>query len=219
MKSDAVFLLEDDESICELIECALSINNIKIKTFNTISSFYEELKENEPRIAILDIMLTDGNGLDVLKYIKSNNPNIYCIMLSALGKETDKVKGLNLGADDYISKPFGILEFTAKIKAVLRRMNIDEKNINVNNIQINEDTMTVIINGKKADINNKEFQILVYLIKNKNRVISRENLMINIFGYDHGEARTLDNYIAHLRKEGATGIETVYGVGYCYKED
>lgn len=218
MTNRTIYLLEDDESICELVECALSINNIKIKCFNTIAEFYKAFDEQVPTIALLDIMLTDGSGLDVLKDIKRRRQDVYVIMLSALGKEVDKVKGLNLGADDYIAKPFGILELSAKINAVLRR--IGDSNVSIieiDNLKININTQEVLVDDNRIKINNKEFLILEYLVKNKNQVLTRDNILEHVFGYDSGEARTLDNYIAHLRKEGVVNIETIYGVGYSYK--
>ena len=218
MTNRTIYLLEDDESICELVECALSINNIKIKCFNTIAEFYKAFDEQVPTIALLDIMLTDGSGLDVLKDIKRRRQDVYVIMLSALGKEVDKVKGLNLGADDYIAKPFGILELSAKINAVLRRIGDSKVSIiEIDNLKININTQEVLVNDNRIKINNKEFLILEYLVKNKNQVLTRDNILEHVFGYDSGEARTLDNYIAHLRKEGVVNIETIYGVGYSYK--
>ena len=218
MTNRTIYLLEDDESICELVECALSINNIKIKCFNTIAEFYRAFDEQVPTIALLDIMLTDGSGLDVLKDIKRRRQDVYVIMLSALGKEVDKVKGLNLGADDYIAKPFGILELSAKINAVLRRIGDSKVSIiEIDNLKININTQEVLVDDNRIKINNKEFLILEYLVKNKNQVLTRDNILEHVFGYDSGEARTLDNYIAHLRKEGVVNIETIYGVGYSYK--
>ena len=102
-----VFLLEDDKSICELVRCALEMADIDTVCFNTVADFNAALNQHLPAVALLDIMLPDGSGLDVLKKLKQSYPQVACIMLSALGQESDKVKGLNLGADDYISKPFG----------------------------------------------------------------------------------------------------------------
>lgn len=117
-----IYLLEDDDGICDLVKCTLQLSDISCHTFGTVKAFKEAAAAKPPRIAVLDIMLPDGNGLDVLAWLKNKHSDVYCIMLSALGKESDKVTGLNLGADDYIAKPFGILEFSAKIAAVFRRM-------------------------------------------------------------------------------------------------
>ena len=115
-----VFILEDDTSICGLIKVALEMNGLEFKAFSTLKSFSDALNNEQPDIALLDIMLPDGSGLDALKYIKEKYPSVSCIMLSALSKEEDKVNGLNLGADDYIAKPFSVLELTARVNARLR---------------------------------------------------------------------------------------------------
>ena len=115
-----VFILEDDLSICGLVKVALEMNGLEFKSFYTLKSFTDALSEERPDVALLDIMLPDGNGLDALRIIKSKYPEVSCIMLSALSKEEDKVNGLNSGADDYIAKPFSVLELTARVNARLR---------------------------------------------------------------------------------------------------
>ena len=121
--NNKVYLLEDDESICELVKCTLDMHSISCETFTSIKAFYAAVESALPDVAILDVMLADGNGLDVLQRLKTRYPSVSVIMLSALGKETDKVKGLNAGADDYIAKPFGVLELIARVNAALRRAN------------------------------------------------------------------------------------------------
>lgn len=121
-----VFLLEDDKSICELVRCALEMADIDTVCFNTVADFNAALNQHLPAVALLDIMLPDGSGLDVLKKLKQSYPQVACIMLSALGQESDKVKGLNLGADDYISKPFGVLELTARVNVALRKQAVSD---------------------------------------------------------------------------------------------
>ena len=170
-----VFILEDDTSICGLIKVALEMNGLEFKAFSTLKSFIDALNKEQPDVALLDIMLPDGSGLDALKYIKEKYPSVSCIMLSALSKEEDKVNGLNLGADDYIAKPFS--------------------------------------DGKEVSLNHKEFELLKYFMENHGKVLSREKLLTEVWGYDVGETRTLDNHVARLRKLGVK-IETVFGVGY-----
>ena len=116
-----VYLLEDDQNIGELVKCALEMSNIPVECFGTIAAFTDAVDKAPPAAALLDIMLPDGNGLDVLPKLKQKYPAMGVIMLSALGQETDKVRGLNLGADDYIAKPFGVLELAARVNALLRR--------------------------------------------------------------------------------------------------
>ena len=158
-------------------------------------------------------MLPDGNGLEVLAKIKQKYPQVSCIMLSALGQETDKVRGLNLGADDYIAKPFGILELTARVNAALRRHG-ESAGIVRGDLALDEETMTATLRGVKLDLNNKEFNLLKYLMQKEGKALSRENILNAVWGYDEGETRTVDNHVARLRKLGIDYIETVFGVGY-----
>lgn len=211
-----LYLLEDDDSICDLVRCTLQLNDIKCLTFGTVKDFEAAVASKPPRIAVLDIMLGDGNGLDVLQRLKASHPEIYCIMLSALGKETDKVKGLNLGADDYISKPFGILEFSAKIAAVFRRMKKKQTVLNVGDVTMDCDKMTVTLKGREINLSGKEFKLLQYSLENPDKVLTRDELLTNVWGYEGGETRTIDNYVSHLRKLGFE-YETVFGVGYKFK--
>lgn len=169
-----------------------------------------------PRIAVLDIMLPDGNGLDVLTWLKSKHTDVYCIMLSALGKESDKVNGLNLGADDYIAKPFGILEFSAKIAAVFRRMKKKPTVFEVGNVFMDCEKMLVTLDGREINLSGKEFKLLQYSLENPDKVLTRDELLSNVWGYEGGETRTIDNYVSHLRKLGFN-YETVFGVGYKFK--
>ncbi len=208
-----VFLLEDDKSICELVRCALEMADIDTVCFNTVADFNAALNQHLPAVALLDIMLPDGSGLDVLKKLKQSYPQVACIMLSALGQESDKVKGLNLGADDYISKPFGVLELTARVNVALRKQAVSDVLV-CGNISLDEKSMSVSIDGRTVELNNKEFQLLRFLMRNEGRALSRDAILDAVWGYDEGETRTVDNHIARLRKLGVHNIETVFGVGY-----
>lgn len=208
-----LYLLEDDKSICDLVTYSLELAEIEVSCFNTIDSFNEAVAKRQPKVVLLDIMLPDGNGYDVLAEIKKTYPQIICIMLSAMSRENDKVKGFNIGADDYITKPFGVLELTARVNAAFRRLGSADE-ITAQNVTINERTMSVIIDGKPATLSNMEFKLLTYLIKHAGAVISRDKLLTAVWGYDEGETRTVDIHIARLRKLGIKGIETVFGAGY-----
>ncbi len=208
-----LYLLEDDKSICDLVTYSLELAEIEVSCFNTIDSFNEAVAKRQPKVVLLDIMLPDGNGYDVLAEIKKTYPQIICIMLSAMSRENDKVKGFNIGADDYITKPFGVLELTARVNAAFRRLGSADE-ITAQNVTINERTMSVIIDGKPATLSNMEFKLLAYLIKHAGAVISRDKLLTAVWGYDEGETRTVDIHIARLRKLGIKGIETVFGAGY-----
>lgn len=211
-----VYVLEDDESIRELVTMALEMAQISIKSFSKISDFLEAIDKELPIVILLDIMLLDGNGLDVLTKVKAKYPHIQCIMLSALSQELDKVKGLNSGADDYITKPFSTLELIARVKAALRRCVNEEKILD--DLIINKDKMEVTYKGKVLELNNKEYQLLLYFVENPDVVLSRERLINAIWGYDYlGESRTIDNHILRLRKLGFSQIETIFGVGYKFR--
>ena len=205
-----------NESIRELVTMALEMAQISIKSFSKISDFLEAIDKELPIVILLDIMLPDGNGLDVLTKVKAKYPHIQCIMLSALSQELDKVKGLNSGADDYITKPFSTLELIARVKAALRRCVNEEKILD--DLIINKDKMEVTYKGKVLELNNKEYQLLLYFVENPDVVLSRERLINAIWGYDYlGESRTIDNHILRLRKLGFSQIETIFGVGYKFR--
>lgn len=208
-----VYLLEDDKNIGELVKCALEMSNITIECYETIADFMAAVEKQPPAAAILDIMLPDGSGLDVLKTVKARWPQVSCIMLSALSKEEDKVNGLNLGADDYVSKPFSVLELTARVNAALRRKKKADE-ITVGNLTLNTEMMEVRLNGEKLDLNKKEYALLRYFMLNAGKVLSRDVILLEVWGYEQGETRTLDNHISRLRKLGITNLETVFGVGY-----
>lgn len=208
-----VFALEDDASISGLIRVALEMNGIKFEAYSNIKDFTAALEKIQPDVALLDIMLPDGNGLDVLRMVKSRYPSVACIMLSALSKEEDKVNGLNLGADDYVAKPFSVLELTARVNAALRRKKKTDA-VTIGNLTLNCDTMEVTLNGERLELNKKEFELLKYFMQHPGKVLSREVILLEVWGYEQRETRTLDNHISRLRKLGITNLETVFGVGY-----
>lgn len=207
-----VFILEDDVSISGLVKVALNLNGVECVAFTTLKSFEEAFLNGLPDVVLLDIMLPDGNGLDALKFVKGKYPQVSCIMLSALGQEEDKVNGLNMGADDYVSKPFSVLELTARVNARLRDKQKPSMLI-VSNVKLNTETFACEVDGKEVTVNKKEFELLKTFMLNAGKVLSRDYLLTQVWGYDTGESRTLDNHVARLRKLGVK-IETVFGVGY-----
>lgn len=212
-----VYVLEDDASIAGLIKFSLEREQLTCRTFGCVRDFTAGLREQTPDVVLLDIMLPDGNGLEVLKSVKERYPSVCCIMLSALGQEGDKVTGLNLGADDYIAKPFGVMELVARVKAALRRR-AGNNVLKVGRLELNSDTMTVTLDSRPLELNKKEFELLKYCMRNANIVLSRDTLLTEIWGYVDTETRTLDNHIARLRKLGIDNFETVFGVGYRFRK-
>ncbi len=207
-----IYIIEDDASISGLVKVALEMNGCEVKTFPSLKEFFGQLELELPDLALLDIMLPDGSGLDALRVIKSKYPSVICIMLSALSKEEDKVGGLNSGADDYIAKPFSVLELTARVNARLRgkkRVTL----LRAGNITLDTETMVCTADGSPVTLNKKEFELLKYFMENAGKVIPRDRLLTEVWGYDAGETRTLDNHVARLRKSGVK-IETVFGIGY-----
>ena len=207
-----VYLLEDDKSICGLVKVALEMHGLQFESFDTAKSFTEARAKQQPDVALIDIMLPDGNGLDVLALVKSKYPAVSCVMLSALTKEEDKVTGLNLGADDYIGKPFSVLELTARINARLRGRARPSVLV-CGDVTLDADTMACTVGDTAVSLNRKEFELLRFLMLNSGKVLSRDRLLTEVWGYDVGETRTLDSHIARLRKLGIK-IDTVFGVGY-----
>lgn len=212
-----VYVLEDDASIAGLIKFSLEREQLTCRTFGCVRDFTAGLREQTPDVVLLDIMLPDGNGLEVLKSVKERYPSVCCIMLSALGQEGDKVTGLNLGADDYIAKPFGVMELVARVKAALRRR-AGNNVLKVGRLELNSDTMTVTLDSRLLELNKKEFELLKYCMRNADIVLSRDTLLTEIWGYVDTETRTLDNHIARLRKLGIDNFETVFGVGYRFRK-
>jgi len=218
-----IFCVEDDKSIQDLIIYSLNSVGFEAQGFSSSKNFWKEMNKQEPELIILDIMLPLESGLDILTKLKKIDryQNIPVIMLTAKSSEYDKVKGLNLGADDYIVKPFGVMELVARIKAVLRRNIKEEKQkdkLKAANIEIDLTSHVVKIDDKIVTLTLKEYQLLVKLMQNSDRVLDRDILLEDIWGYDYfGETRTVDVHIRTLRaklKDNARYIKTIRGVGY-----
>ncbi|RDU73820.1 DNA-binding response regulator [Helicobacter aurati] len=218
-----VYILEDDKSILELLTYALKSQDIQVKGFDNPSDFDKAIKEQIPQILILDIMLPNRNGLEILKELK-NNPHtkqVMVLILSALHCEIDKVKGLDLGADDYIVKPFGVMEFLARIRVLLRRCENKQQDFCIDELEFSTLEHNVKLYGKEIKLTLKEFELLGFLLKHPNRAFNRDSLLETLWGYGYaGESRTLDMHIKTLRQKlGKWGkkIKTVHGMGYKLK--
>lgn len=214
-----VYVLEDEKSILELVVYALNSQNILARGFDEVKAFQDALKNEIPKIAILDVMLPNTSGFEVLKSLKSNpkTKNICVLMLTALSDEYEKVKGLDLGADDYITKPFGIMELIARVRVILRRLDTDTPDFTLNGLEFSNTKHEVRINGEKIKLTLKEFELLGFLLKNPNRAFMREEIMHILWGNYESYSRTLDIHIKTLRQKlGDYGqiIKTIHGIGY-----
>lgn len=218
---ERVLIVEDDENIRQLLKLTLASFNYELVDFENGKDAYDYLQNNKVDLAILDLMLPGMNGYDILKFIRSKTTlkDLPVIILSAKDKELDKIMGLDLGADDYLTKPFSVLELAARIRSLLRRSKKDERLIQMHGLCIDLDKRTVTIHEEPVELTFKEFELLKYLAKNEGRAVSREELINQIWGYDFiGESRTLDVHINSLRKkmgnEYAHWIQSVRQVGY-----
>lgn len=227
MSKDRILIVDDEENILELLRFNLENSGYDVICASNGIDALKLVKEKRPKLVLLDIMLPGMDGLDVCKEIKKDKDlkNTSIIMLTAKGEELDKILGLELGADDYMTKPFSIRELMARVKAVLRRTNVvdvkEENFYEKGRIKVDFERYEVLINGEKIDTTLKEFELLEMLIKNRGKILNREILLEKIWGYEYiGETRTVDVHIRYLRKKieeddkAPKFIETIRGVGY-----
>ena len=217
-----IYCVEDDDNIRELVIYTLETTGLKARGFAEGSAFMEALAFDTPELILLYIMLPGEDGLELLKKLKSSpkTKGIPVIMVTAKGTEYDKVIGLDSGADDYVTKPFGMMELVSRIRAVLRRSGKVEDRIDMelSGVRMDIKKHEVTVDGKQAALTLKEFELLEKLMRNQGIVLTRDQLLTEIWGYDFdGETRTVDVHIRTLRQKlGAKGeiIQTVRGVGY-----
>ena len=217
-----IYLLEDDTNIRNFVVYALNNSGLEAEGFERPSRFWAAVEKKKPSMAILDIMLPEEDGLSVLRKLResSETKDLPIIMLTAKSTEYDKVIGLDGGADDYVTKPFGTMELVARVKALLRRAEpvSDGKEYSIGPLLLNPDKHIIRVDGQDVALTLKEFQLLCYLIRNKGNVMTRDRILQEIWGYEFdGENRTVDVHIRTLRsKLGKAGdlIETVRGIGY-----
>lgn len=216
-----ICVVEDDESIRQLLKLTLENFQYEIVDFDNGEDADHYLQENKVDLAILDLMLPKKNGYEILKGLrqKSTNKETPVIILSAKDQEVDKILGLDLGADDYMTKPFSVLELAARIRGLLRRT---KKNVNIMEegvLSVDLDQRIVQVENQPVELTFKEFELLKYLMNNPGRAISREELLNQVWGYDFvGETRTLDVHINSLRKKlgpiGRNYIKSIRQLGY-----
>lgn len=218
-----VFIVEDDDSIRDMIVYALSSAGFEAKGFPDGKAFYMNLQHETPSLVLLDIMLPGEDGISILKKLREarRQKPIPVVMLTAKGSELDRIKGLDLGADDYITKPFSVMEVMSRVKAVLRRSEAGPQRPNelrIGILSLQNDRRVVYAGDQEANLTYKEFELLYYMMINEGIVLSRDKLLEQVWGFDYnGESRTVDMHIKSLRQKlGECGemIKTVRNVGY-----
>ena len=219
-----ILIVDDDINICEVIDMYLKSANYETKIANNGREAQEIFREVKPDLVLLDVMLPSIDGIDVLKWIRKEC-SIPVIMLTAKGDTFDKVLALELGADDYIVKPFEPKELLARVKAVMRRYTVDgdsKEILHFGDLIIDATSYSVTYNGEEIKMPPKEFDLLYFLANNKNKVFTREQLLCEVWGYDYpGDSRTVDVHIKRLREKIKGGdnweVQTVWGVGYKFE--
>lgn len=219
-----IYILEDDNNIRELVAYTLNQSGLAAEGFPLPSAFWSALRKERPQLVLLDIMLPEENGLSVLKKLRADRDTMTLpvLMLTAKGSEYDKVVGLDSGADDYLPKPFGMMELVSRVKALLRRAGASEHGVpmeyRVGALRVSPSKHQVTADGRSVTLTYKEFELLCFLLANPDIVFTRDMLLNRIWGYDYdGESRTVDVHIRSLRQKlgpCAECIETVRGVGY-----
>ena len=216
-----IYLLEDDDSIRELVIYTLNSQGMEARGFARPSAFWEAMGEQMPSLVLLDIMLPEEDGISVLKKLRASarTARLPIIMLTAKGTEYDKVLGLDAGADDYVAKPFGMMELLSRIRALLRRTEREDDALyRCGQLTVDPGSHTVLVGDREVALTQKEFEVLCLLLKNRGQVLSRERLIEDVWGYAFtGESRTVDVHVRTLRQklgEAGACIETVRGYGY-----
>ena len=215
-----IYLVEDDDGIGEIESFALKNAGHEVALLTSVSAFWKACKKKLPDLIVMDVMLPDADGFHIVKEIREKElyAKIPILMVSARDSELDIVRGLDCGADDYLTKPFGVMEFVSRVRALLRRFSSKKKQISVIGTYPN----ILIVKGEKCPLTYKEFELLQVLMSHADQVMTRDSLMELIWGIDFfGESRTLDMHIRTLRKklgEAGSQIQTIRNVGYCFRK-
>lgn len=216
-----LYIVEDDRNIQEIEAFALKNSGYSVETFDCAKEFYNRVKLRVPDLIVLDIMLPDEDGLEIVRKMRmqAETKHVPVIMVSAKTTELDKVKGLDIGADDYLTKPFGVMELISRVKALLRRSHAEEEDVvTLGEIMLDPKKRKVKVNEEIVELTYKEFELLYLLVQNAGIVLKRDVLMERVWGTDYeGESRTLDMHIKTLRQklgDASRHIKTVRNVGY-----
>lgn len=221
---EQIYVIEDDDNIRDLIKIALEGFEYEVVAFEMAEDCLKQIESDKPALAVFDLMLPGMDGLSAIRKIRKIDSlkDLPVLVLTAKDREFDKVAGLDGGADDYMTKPFGVMELAARIRSLLRRStrsNAADDELELYCMSLNKKTREVYCEGTKVELTLKEFELLQYLMENHNKVVTRDELLNHIWGYDYdGETRTLDMHIRTLRQKlgekGSACIKTVRGVGY-----
>lgn len=223
-----IYLVEDDDSIRELVLYTLHTTGFEAEGFQNAAGFWQALEKEQPQLVLLDIMLPDEDGLHILKRLRAGaeTADLPVMMLTAKSSEYDRVVGLDSGADDYMPKPFGMMELVSRVRALLRRAAkpaAEDKLFTAGPLAVDVKRRAVTVDGEPVILTYKEFELLCYLLENRGVVLSRDQILTKIWDYNYsGETRTVDVHIRTLRQKlGDAGalIETVRGVGYRLAQD
>jgi two-component system alkaline phosphatase synthesis response regulator PhoP len=217
-----IYIVEDDKNIREIEMFALKNSGYVVEEFENAKTFFSRITEKVPDLVLLDIMLPDMDGLEIVKKLRSrpDTVRVPIILVTAKTTELDKVKGLDIGADDYLTKPFGVMELISRVKALLRRSRAlqDDKQLVLGDITLDSERREVNVDGELCELTFKEFELLKLLMVNAGIVLHRDTIMSDVWGTDYeGESRTLDMHIKTLRQklgEAGNMIKTVRNVGY-----
>ena len=220
--NNKILVADDEKEIRDLLEIYLLNEGYKVVKAKDGQEALDIIENEDVDLLVLDIMMPKVNGIEVCKKVRQNK-NMPILMLSAKSEDMDKIQGLMTGADDYMTKPFGILELQARVLSLLRR-HVTSDVIKTKHLVVDKQTRMIKMDGKKLELTNKEYQLLVYLMDNKHRVVEREELLNEIWGYDFiGESRALDVHIRALRSklndDGHKYIKTIRSVGYRFYEE
>lgn len=221
--NERIFVIEDDLNIQEIIKLSLETNGYHVSLFDNAIDAIVKINKETPDLAIFDVMLPQMDGITAIKKIRETNKTLPILILSAKDREIDKVNGLDSGCDDYMTKPFGVLELCARVRSLLRRTHSKSNILKTPTLKLDKSKHTLKQNDKKIELTHKEYQLILYLIENKERVVEREELLNAIWGYDFmGESRALDVHIRSLRSklndDGNHYIRTIRSVGYRFIE-
>lgn len=225
MDNYLIYSIEDDEDISYIIKATLEKQGYKVKSFPDGESFLDAFKIEKPNLILLDMMLPKIQGKDLLRYLRNdpNNDDIQIIIVSANRLTIDKIDGLDLGADDYIAKPFDLLELISRVNAKARRFLNQKKSVIIKDFVINFDNKTLTKNGVFIDLTNSEFKVFALLVKNRNRVVSKKEIAVELYNDENKENnRTITMLIKSIRKKiddkDQTIINSRYGIGYIINE-